>query len=137
MERILAKSEERGFPGMIGSLDCMHWAWKNCPAAWKRQYQGKEKQATMILEAVADHETYIWHAYFGLPGSLNDINVLQRSPLFHETESNLLPSIKYTVNGKDLTGAYYLVDGIYPPWAALINTIPFPTDRKKSVILNN
>jgi hypothetical protein len=30
----------RGMPGLIGSLDCMHWEWKNCPKAWKGQYQG-------------------------------------------------------------------------------------------------
>jgi hypothetical protein len=23
--RLLQKAEERGFPGMIGSIDCMHW----------------------------------------------------------------------------------------------------------------
>jgi hypothetical protein len=43
---ILAINEKRGFPGMLGSLDCMHWVWKNCPAAWKGQFQGKEKVST-------------------------------------------------------------------------------------------
>ncbi|XP_024004058.1 uncharacterized protein LOC112081532 [Eutrema salsugineum] len=35
LQRLLREGEERGFPGMIGSIDCMHWEWKNCPTAWK------------------------------------------------------------------------------------------------------
>ena len=31
--RLLALVEQRGFPGMLGSTDYMHWAWKNCPVA--------------------------------------------------------------------------------------------------------
>ncbi|XP_070662446.1 uncharacterized protein [Malus domestica] len=34
LERLLKKAEMRGFPGMIGSIDCMHWTWKNYPSAW-------------------------------------------------------------------------------------------------------
>ena len=35
-QRLLAKAEERGFPGMLGSIDCMHWQWRNCPVAHAR-----------------------------------------------------------------------------------------------------
>ncbi|MDD0213393.1 hypothetical protein PSY81_23625, partial [Shigella flexneri] len=34
LRRLLAKAEKRGFPGMIGSIDYMHWQWKNCPTGW-------------------------------------------------------------------------------------------------------
>jgi hypothetical protein len=33
--RLLTINEKRGFLGMLGSIDCMHWKWKNCPTAWK------------------------------------------------------------------------------------------------------
>ncbi|XP_048426460.1 uncharacterized protein LOC125470838 [Pyrus x bretschneideri] len=33
LKRLLRKADKRGFPGMIGSLDCMHWEWKNCLTA--------------------------------------------------------------------------------------------------------
>ncbi|XP_062176021.1 uncharacterized protein LOC133881074 [Alnus glutinosa] len=33
--RLLAIGESRGFPGMLGSINCMHWKWKNCPNAWR------------------------------------------------------------------------------------------------------
>ena len=74
--RLLAYSKRRGFLGMLGSIDDMHWKWKNCPTAWKSQYCDHIHEPTNILEAVDSYDLWIWHAFFGLPGSNNDINVL-------------------------------------------------------------
>jgi hypothetical protein len=34
LEKQVAINSARGFPGMFGSLDCMHWDWEKCPTAW-------------------------------------------------------------------------------------------------------
>ncbi len=49
-----------------GSIDCMHIPWKNCPTAWAGQFtSGKEDGPSVVLEAVADERTWIWHSFFG------------------------------------------------------------------------
>jgi hypothetical protein len=88
IKRLLAVGKDRGFPGMLGLIDCMHWEWKNCPTAWHGVFQGKEKVRisffqvkfcgsscslwsgvkiqvpTIVLEAVASYNLWIWHAWF-------------------------------------------------------------------------
>jgi hypothetical protein len=55
LKRILLINKKQGFPGMLGLLDCMHWSWKNCPAAWKGQYQGKEKVSSLTIHIIYFH----------------------------------------------------------------------------------
>ncbi|KAH9468260.1 hypothetical protein Pst134EA_033420 [Puccinia striiformis f. sp. tritici] len=131
IRRLTAINAKRGFPGMLGSLDCMHWCWKNCPAAWKGQFQGKEKVATIVLEAVASHDLWFWHSFFGLPGGHNDINILDRSPLFKDLLNDEAPCVQYKVNGNTYEKCYFLADGIYPDWSTLIKTISAPQGQDK------
>jgi hypothetical protein len=35
LRHLLAKGEERGFFGMIGSIDCRRWKWMSCPIGWR------------------------------------------------------------------------------------------------------
>ncbi|CAH9093912.1 unnamed protein product [Cuscuta epithymum] len=77
--RLLDIGKQRGFPAMLESLNCMHWKWINCPTAWAGQYSGRSGSPAIILEAVADYDLWIWHSYFGIPGSNNDVNVLEAS----------------------------------------------------------
>ncbi|XP_048600215.1 uncharacterized protein LOC106375531 isoform X1 [Brassica napus] len=136
LQRLLHIGELRGFTGMIGSIDCMHWEWKNCPTAWKGQYSRGSGKPTIVLEAVASYDLWIWHAFFGPPGTLNDINVLDRSPVFDDIINGRAPQVNFSVNGNEYNLAYYLTDGIYPKWATFIQSIPIPQGPKAVFLLN-
>jgi hypothetical protein len=49
--------QQHGVDGMVGSLDCSHTYWKNCPKAWQGSYKGKERMPSIVLEAISDYNT--------------------------------------------------------------------------------
>ncbi|KAL0011675.1 hypothetical protein SO802_006783 [Lithocarpus litseifolius] len=53
--RLLRVGESRGFPRMLGSIDCMYWKWKNCPLGWKGQYTRSEPQLDLV--------EHLWQRY--------------------------------------------------------------------------
>ncbi|CAI0380784.1 unnamed protein product [Linum tenue] len=111
---LLHRASQRGFPGMIGSIDCMHWEWSNCPTSWTGQYLGHNLKPTIILEAVPSYNTWIWHAFFGLSGSNNDINIQGMFLVFDRILNGSAPRVRFEVNGHTYDQYYYLANGIYP-----------------------
>ena len=69
---------------------------------------------TLLLKAVASFDLWIWHAFSGVAGSNNDINVLDRSSLFDEVLEGRAPKLSYTLNDNNCNLGYYLADRIYP-----------------------
>nr|XP_029150776.1 uncharacterized protein LOC112770436 [Arachis hypogaea] len=63
VQRLLQMAEGRGFAGML------------------------------VLEVVASSDLWIWHAFFGVSGSNNDINVLDRSPVFDDILNDRAPEV--------------------------------------------
>lgn len=125
-------NEKRGFPGMFGSLDCTHWKWKNCPTAWRGMFQDRSGSASIVMEAVATSNLWIWHSYIGTAGSNNDINIVDRSPLILNWLQGHAPAHNFKVNGQDYSMCYLLCDGIYPRWSVFVKTIANPdTDKEK------
>lgn len=133
LERILAINHKRGFPGLVASWDCKHFQWKNCPVYLAGQYTGKGTAPTVVLEAICDADLFIYYSFFGLPGSLNDINILSKSTILSALLSRQfdLRTADYTINGNARDWLYFLVDGIYPPWSIFMSTIPNPINDKE------
>ena len=61
---------------------------------------------------------------------MNDINVLDRSPVFDDIIYGRAPRVEFTVNGHKYHRAYYLTDGIYPKWPTFIQSISIPQGPK-------
>ncbi|CAN0918824.1 hypothetical protein LINGRAHAP2_LOCUS31106 [Linum grandiflorum] len=56
LDKLLRKDAQSEFPGMIGSIDCMHWAWRNCPTAWAGQYTGHIHRLTVVDATFNGHK---------------------------------------------------------------------------------
>ncbi|GKC97129.1 ALP1-like protein [Tanacetum coccineum] len=99
------------------------------------QYHGRDNTVggiTIMLEAVASHDFWIWHAFFGVAGAHNDINVLDNSPLFDDRLDDKAPVAPSVVNGVGYEKGYYLADGIYTQRATFAKSFTVANDAKHS-----
>jgi hypothetical protein len=122
----LHKENHGGISGMIGSIDCMHVPWRNCPVAWQGQFRGKDGESTIVMEAFADYNLWFWHIAFGFPGTLNDINIWDQSPLkkaFIDGSFHKHVDFEFEVAGQVFRHLFLLADGIYPQLARFVKTI--------------
>jgi hypothetical protein len=133
IERVTTNNACRGFPGMFASWDCKHFSWKNCSFSLAGQYKGKESDKTLVLEAIADADLYIWYYFFGKSGSLNDINILNENTIVGSILNGTfdLKINPYTINNTHRDWLYFLVDGIYPKYSIFINSFQHPHDEKE------
>ncbi|XP_026417506.1 uncharacterized protein LOC113312989 [Papaver somniferum] len=97
--RLLAHNEARGFPGMLGSLDCTHWEWRLCPTEEADRHVGHIKKPNLVPQAVESYDRWFWHCYFGEAGSNNDLNVLAQSGLFDIDNDAFAPTCNFRIMG--------------------------------------
>jgi Plant transposon protein len=116
-----------GWPGAFASWDCKHFEWENCPvrlAGQSKVYSDGGKK-TLVLEAIADANLYIWYSFFGECGSLNDLNILDKSSTVGSilSETFNVSVEPYTLNVFTRDWMYFLADVIYPDWSIFVKTI--------------
>ncbi|KAJ9542854.1 hypothetical protein OSB04_029360 [Centaurea solstitialis] len=92
--------QRHGFPGMLGSIDFVHWDWKNCLVARR------------------------------VPDATIDIVIVNQSLVFNDSFKDKAPDSSFDVNGAHYKHDYYLTDGICPEWATFIKASKYRTDIK-------
>ena len=130
-EEILQLNRLRGFPGMFGSWDCKHFTWEKCPLCLAGQHKGKGKDKTLVLEAISDPYLRLWYTFFGEPGTLNDLNILNKSTIIAAILKQTFNTkvVPYKINGNLRDWLYFLVDGIYPRLAIFVLSILQPSNK--------
>ena len=125
-EQQLAVNTARDFSNMFGSLDCIHYKWKII-RLHGRETLGIGRESGQLFKRLL----LIKICTFGLPGSNNDLNVLDRSSLIHNMLTGEASDFTFEVNGKEYNRYYLLADGIYPQWSCFVQSIHKPGDEKR------
>jgi hypothetical protein len=88
---------------------------------------------SVVIEAVSTYDIWIWHSFFEMAGSNNDINVLQCSPVFAKLVGGHATPVNNEVNGRHYNKGYYLADGIvYLTWSTFLKIISSPKMPKEA-----
>lgn len=126
--RVVGEYTSRGFPGCIGSVDCVHIGWDRCPTQYHNVYTGKEGYPSIAYEVICTSRKFIQSVTVGHPGTRNDKHIVRTD----ESVTNLLYGNGW-LNSKlwqcvgpggvtrTFRGNYLLCDGGYHRWPCLIS----------------
>ena len=70
-----------GFPGAVGSMDCTHVTWSQCPVNLTNMCTGKEKKPTLAFNCIVDHSRKILYCSDAFFGAVNDITICHNDKL--------------------------------------------------------
>jgi len=89
-------------PGFMNSLDCCLWEWHQCRTGMAAAYQSRKGKRGIVEEVVCNEDMWRWHLIVAAPGSLNNINAMQQSPLYLNVTGGRWPprGTPFTINGR-------------------------------------
>jgi hypothetical protein len=112
-----------GFPGCVGSTDCVHIRWECCPSMWSSVFKnGKHTYASIAYEMTVDHTKRFQATTIGHYGTTSDktivkfdgfVNTIRFDKMFTEAQFKILVADNRWITEK---GVYLLVDGGYHKW---------------------
>jgi hypothetical protein len=84
-----------------------------------------------MLEEFASYNLWIWLAFLDVPGSNNEVNMFNQSPLFTDMLKGGASNENFTVNNAhEYNQGYYLADDIYSRWPVFTKKILLPRTPK-------
>ena len=119
---VLEVYEKLGFPGCIGSTDCVNIALERCPHGLKNIHTGKDGYPTLGFNCTVNHHRRFINISRACPGSFNDkakvrfdkfINAVRTDPKYTEFEFKVKKNRDVF---EVLKGLYVIVDGGYHRW---------------------
>ena len=126
-----------GFPGCIGSTDCVNIALSRCPHSLKNIHTGKDGYPTLGFNCTVNHHRRFLHVSRSCPGSWNDkCKVRFDQFCCNVREQELYKQIPFQVRtstGEWVTrrGVYLIVDGGYHRWRILQCPLKQSSDKKE------
>ncbi|XP_024642122.1 uncharacterized protein [Medicago truncatula] len=97
-------------------------------AMFRRRYRMQKYVFLRIVGDLSSSDNYFTQRVDAAnkEGTLNDINVLDRSPVFDDVEQGNAPRVNFFVNQRPYSMAYYLAEGIYPSYPTFVKSIRLP-----------
>jgi len=111
LQEVLHVYSRLGLPGAIGSMDCTHVWWAQCPKRLTFDCTGKEGYPTLVFQVVVDHFRRINHCSRHFLGASNDKTIANNDPFTVGVMDGSLENIEYHVF--DLYGEKVLAKGGY------------------------
>ena len=126
-----------GFPGCVGSTDCVHIRWEMCPSLWYSSYKnGKNSYASIAYEMTVDHSKRFQATTIGHYGTTSDKTIVKFDGFVNEVKYGEMYStakFKYQIDDKRWAtekGLYLLVDGGYHKWRIMQCPLKLSDDQK-------
>ena len=121
---------EKGLPGCVGSIDCVHVTWDNCRSGLKGECKGKAPNPTLAFEVVVDHDLCTWLISTYNFGAQNNKTIAQHNKAVRvvRTPKTFLPRKTFETRraGQPMrthSGSYYICDVGYAPYMCFDATI--------------
>ena len=128
-----------GFPGCVGSTDCVHIRWEMCPALHFNTYKnGKNSYASIAYEMTVDHSKRFQSTTIGHYGTTSDMTIVKFDGFVNKVKTEAFyteTAFKYQVADNQWAlekGLYLLVDGGYHKWRIMQCPFKFSMDEKST-----